>query len=620
MSSPSLDQLQVQPEFERHVNRLRLRTAFAVFLLALAHTPLLVEFFLDLWKRPHYRFYSFVLPGVAWLLWINRPKEPVDRGRIVERIEATFLLVGLVILAAAVLFWSGWLAALAAFVNGIALLARFGGSQGLWRLLPVWIVLLLVIPPPFGTDVQIIERLQAVSGQAGSVILDAFGVTHYVAGTVLGLPDQAFPIDAGTSGVLSLFAFVACTALFILWAGRPLLAALILLVAGVAWFAAAEAWRVVTLGVMEAWLGIDPTIGWTPEVIGAVWFLVGLAIVVSSDALVFFLITPVPVGSTLESSNPLSWFWNRVIARATIDVPMAEDGDFTEEEELIGDRTAKEEPVRPLSEAAHPAGEAAGDAPYGDGSGLSAAGASPASDGLLSSWAMLGLLGGLAVIAWSVVRLPSSDEANHAGGPRSSLAQSAASLGADLLPKQVRDWRCVDFSTARRPRSGVTGTFSNLWVYERAGHPTLRVTVDYPVTGWKSVVARQRSLGWKLVTSQEVRVEPSSSGSRSASGIEARLELPTGDVGYLLCGTREDAGKFWNWLNTEFRRGRLAIAAGLNKTIDPTAFRSQMHLLVQSPGELRSEQQREVRDCFFELKNVLQHGYSGYSSHSVEER
>jgi hypothetical protein len=220
------------------------------------------------------------------------------------------------------------------------------------------------------------------------------------------------------------------------------------------------------------------------------------------------------------------------------------------------------------------------------------------------SWAMLGFVGCLSIVV-SLVVGRTFDHASRADDSHNSRAEAAVSRGAELLPAEVRDWQLVDFHAARPSHSRAKHAFSNTWAYARTGYPTLLVTVDYPFIDGMRIMARQRLLGWKLVTSSVHQPEVSSADGTAASHWKAQLELTTGDTGYLFCGIPEDTGGWRTWLASEFRRGRFASAVGIQPRKDDRQFMLQLHLLVQTPAELSREQVLEIERCFDTLRNAL---------------
>src|SRR5262249_27427826 len=128
-------------------------------LFTLAYLPLLAIHARQLWARPHYQFLPFVLAGAAYLTFLRMrdlgPLQPGSKRR-------SYLLLGISwgLLALAGLLFSPWLGAVAALITLAALAYALGGATLLRRLLPVWLFLWLIVPPPFGLDQKFISSLQ----------------------------------------------------------------------------------------------------------------------------------------------------------------------------------------------------------------------------------------------------------------------------------------------------------------------------------------------------------------------------------------------------------------------------------------------------------------------------
>ena len=76
------------------------------------------------------------------------------------------------------------------------------------------------------------------------------------------------------------------------------------------WAGLANTARVVTVAVGQARYGVDLSKGWQHDAIGLIAVVVALLMVVSSDRLLAFLLTPIVLPSDRPLLNPLSKTWN----------------------------------------------------------------------------------------------------------------------------------------------------------------------------------------------------------------------------------------------------------------------------------------------------------------------
>jgi exosortase len=272
----------------------------------LAHVPLLVVHGRQIWLRPHYQFFPLVLLGAA-VLAITRlygfgSLRPAP-------LHWSLPLVGMAwaLLAVAELLYSSWLGAVAALVLLGAALFAAGGGRLFRAALPAWLLLWLVIPPPFELDRQLILSLQTFTAGWSSRILDFLGVYHVMAGNVVEVGGRRLLVAEACSGVNSLFSVLACTLFFVFWARRPVVQSLLLLTAAVAWVLLANVARVTLVAYTCARSGVDLTVGWRHEALGMLLFAVALGLLWSTDRLLQFLLAPskekTPV-STLHESIP----------------------------------------------------------------------------------------------------------------------------------------------------------------------------------------------------------------------------------------------------------------------------------------------------------------------------
>jgi exosortase len=410
------------------------RVAAVALVLAVAHLPLLGEHASNLWSRPHYQFFPFVLAGTAALAF--------QRGRRLGTLRpgsrrACYVWLafsaGLLTFAAAVN--SPWLGAVAALLTLAAVLFAVGGAGLLRRLLPAWALLWLAVPPPFLLDQQLISALQTLTARLSSRVLDVFGVLHVLAGHVVEVPGRRLLVEEACSGIHSFFAVLPVTLFFVLWVRRPLVRATLLLLAAAGWMLVANVARVVGITVLVTRWGVDVTTGWPHEAFGLGVFAATLGLLWSSDRLILVLTA-----------------WNPLRRRPA---------------------------ARPGPPGGTPAAAAAGGGPTRlpdfQATGLAA-------------WPVTAAYGALACanlwLLWLVLSAPAP-------------ALDFDTLGADALPARRGPWQRTGYETEVRDRHDQLGRFSQRWLY-RAGPHNATVALDYPFPGWHELTICYRSQGWTV--------------------------------------------------------------------------------------------------------------------------
>ena len=268
-----------------------------------AHLPLLVLHARQIWMRPHYQFFPLVLLGAAVLAFARlrrfgslSPAPPLRAG--------LFLAAAWVLLAAAELLYSSWLGAAAALVMTAAMLYAVGGARLFRAAAPAWLLLWLILPPPFELDRQLILWLQSVTARWASGVLDFLGQYHVMAGNVVEIGGRRLFVEEACSGVNSLFSALACTLFFVFLVRRPPVRAVLLLATTVGWVLASNVARVAGIAYLLGRWGVDLSEGWAHEALGAGLFVAVLALVWSTDRLLLFLAAPAATAPPKPAAGP----------------------------------------------------------------------------------------------------------------------------------------------------------------------------------------------------------------------------------------------------------------------------------------------------------------------------
>jgi exosortase len=534
----------------------------------LAHLPLFLLHLRNLWVlRPHYQFFPLLLGGIGWLLWKRWPRWSVhvppswwSRG---------LLGGGLAVLAVSALFFSPWLAAVAMVLSIGGLIGRYA-VPGQWRdWLPVWLVMWLIVPPPFRLDFRLILWLQSSTSRAASLLLDVLGVQHLMEGNVLVLPGHRMLVDEACSGVNSVLVLLVLTALFVVAARRPLVWTGLLLASSVAWAWAANVVRVATIAIVQAWIQLDLSSGWRHELLGYVTILLALAWLISTDYCLAFFLRPIVLRTAdlswyTSRPNPLADVWNWCMGagwkvrtggkRRTAQVP---------------DDVA---PV--LGDVAPPPPLTAGGGPR--------------------DYLWLGAFGLMAAVQIAGFAVPATDR--DFGAIRFQRAD---------MPMDLQGWSLVDYGSVERDRRAREGQFSSEWRYRR-GPLECRVSVDYPFEGWHELTNCYSGNGWEPVSRRTVTDEQES--GTGGMYIEAQLSKPAGEFGWLLFGLfgrtgdpvapTEARSGAWPSLREKLARSPLGsrlLGLGYGGVADTTY---QVQVFVSSAVGLSAAQRADVERLF----------------------
>jgi exosortase len=452
---------------------------FLILAVLAAHMPLLVQHARQIWLRPHYRFFPLVLVGAGVLAWLRLRGWPGPQpGRAALAIPALF--AAWLVLAAAEVLSSSWLAAVAALTALAALAYALGGAALCRRLFPAWLLLCLAVPPPLELDRDLILWLQGVTTRWSSGVLDLLSVFHLTAGHVVEIDGRRLLVDQACSGINSLFSVLACALFLIFLAGRPVLHAVLLLAAAVGWVLVANVTRVALVALVLARWDIDWSAGWRHDALGLLLFAAAVGLIASTDQLLGFLLAPARTPIAPASSGEMQG----VPGGATV-------------QEAVPDEPAPGAAQRtPPWRITHFFWLAT-----------------------LTVPAYLLLLGGHALAQrW--------DEPDAEGD--STLPGAVAELGTDSLPERMGPWRRQGFQTLTRDTGSFFGERSCTWRY-RHGERTATLSVDYPFPAWHDLTRCYTGQGWRVEEQTVHRfAEVGSSGKDGAEEEGSPRRWPTG--------------------------------------------------------------------------------------------
>ena len=434
-----------------------------VALLAFGFTPLLLEFFANLWGRPHYQFFPLALAGAGLLAWsrLKGLPRPFASGQAVW--AAALMGVSFCVMTAATVLWSPWLASLAAVLCLAGVAWWIGGGKLLRALVPALVLLLTIIPPPLALDAQLMLYLRGLAARWSSRLLDQFGVIHLLSGNVIELPQRKLLVAEACSGINSVLFTFAVGLFYLVWRRRRVWRFGVCLPGTLAAVLLGNVIRI-TLG---AWLeyrhGIDILSGWRHELAGMVLVAMYLALIVSLDQGLDFLTAPTGLDLT----------------------PLPTPGRRAESAEQLRtlnlERGSKHNAPRWAQAVA-------------------------------CAFALLGL----AELARGVLHHQQQKVAFV------MASKSALRAGATFtMPEQIGNWKRLN-SAVPGHQVETQGIFSQIWHYQR-GQTVASVALDYPFRGYHDVTICYTLQGWHI-TRQERQTGPGTNRSMALMAVAMNKE------------------------------------------------------------------------------------------------
>ena len=428
-----------------------------VLLVALSYGPLLAEFFFKLWSFKIHQFFPLALAGSGLLAWRGlREWDHGHSGADPVEFPATsgrsLTILSLLLLTAATLLWSPWLAMIS-LLAGLAGAAFHRGGMALIRsVLPAWLMLLTLLPPPFRLEGRFALALQHWAVEGSSWVLTMLAVPNDRSGYIILIPGRRLLVEEACSGVNSILLMSAACVFLVLWRRRSLRFFLLLYAVTVAGILGGNILRISLGGWMLFDFGFDLFVGTIHEMLGLILTLAYLALIVASDSLLLGLTHRHPRFAALLGMRGVS----------TISSSHAEEG-------------LASSPVSLRCVAGR-------------------------SSVIVAS--LLLVLGGLQYFeVWKRHDLREREAGIDLG--------RIAGETRFILPDEIAGWTRI---TAESPLPVKTdyeqGVFSHIWRYER-GELTATVSLDYPFLDYHDIRLCYVGSGWAIV---DTRVRKDSAG------------------------------------------------------------------------------------------------------------
>gem|GEM_PF-5803708 len=473
----------------------------------LAYLPMMIEHCKVLWRLEQYQYFPFIIAAVGWMAWARWQEATLREDRTLtwyQNIWHNYLpilgvLLAFVTLAVAVYCQWGWFAAVSLNLltgAGLLVLSKYFHVRNAWG---IWALMWLMVPPPIEFGANVVQRMQLVSSNLGSQILDLLGIDHLMAGNTFTVPtlvstaemvteygkDMGTPItkdlfvDEACSGIVSVMSIIAATGIYAVWKDRSLIHSGLLMLASVLWALVMNTVRLVVIAIAESKFQIDLASGAAHEILGLVLFSFTFIASMSTDQFLEFLLSPIRVqpGESGVRRNPLVKAWNgasNIFSPRYVE-PNAEQSKLNRL--LTGLMSPK----------------------------LMMCGVPIAGIGIWSALVFFGIIGG---------RPESRVDA---------LTLNKAIVAEDIA-ETIGDWQRVSYEATQRGEDAVVGNydfgqFSNAFTFQPANsdatmgaaetsetvNPPAMVSMDYPFTGgWHELSACYRANGWDILEREAV--------------------------------------------------------------------------------------------------------------------
>jgi hypothetical protein len=279
-----------QPDAQSVLGPLTKRT---VLLIGVGCLPLLVAFLWNLWSKPAFRFYPVALVAGLWLMRRGWRTLRADLRPGSAPIVLGWLGFAFAALLVATIMWTPWGGAVGTLLALVGLIWWLGGWPLLRALLPGLLMLVIVVRPPLGMGMSLLEALGTKLLRAASRMLYEMSVPHFISGTAVELPGFRLPFSEVTTLTNIIPSVIAFSLLYALWRRRSVVRVVLGLVV-------APAFPVLLLSVaiiagirLSLADNFDVFAGMRGVAIQAGVFLVSAGFVVSFDEFLTFLFAPV---------------------------------------------------------------------------------------------------------------------------------------------------------------------------------------------------------------------------------------------------------------------------------------------------------------------------------------
>ncbi|MCA9215100.1 MAG: exosortase U [Planctomycetales bacterium] len=524
------------------------------------YVPLLFVHFKDLWGNEQYQYFPFVIGAVIALVATRwKTGFTVERSGLPEWLPRVFVVTAAIVLVSAVVFWSGWLAAISLILLLGSLLCLCGQERWITNFWGIWLLLWLLIPLPLSLGPKLIRSLQAASSQLSSAMLDVLGIRHLMTGNVLEVPTKQFFVDEACSGIVSFMAIIAAGAIYLVWKNRPLVHSVLLLLLGVGWAFLLNVSRITIIAFAYERYDWDWSEGTPHTILGLVLFTLTFVALVSTDVLLEFLLKPVEVQQFAGDAkvNVLIRMFNGIAGFATPYGAVLTDDDQPQ---------AKPAPSN---------------APAIPDIGVSG-----------KTWALAGLFATLGIVQIALMLL--------ATDPNAQVVEHAMKIGKKSVPLAVGPWEFVGHEyVSRDVGNEELSDHSHVFTYKHSQTQLpITISLDFAYTGgWHDLCICYTGAGWEVGERQTKQ-------HGDFKYIETNMDNEMSQHAFLAFGAFDATGSYVTPPSSLIRwRPWSALRRRTLRTISPRLL--QVQVFVAGNEQVSAEDKETIRQLFYDCVEVF---------------
>ncbi|MFT3883198.1 MAG: exosortase U [Gemmatales bacterium] len=538
-----------------------------LFIVFAAFLPLLVMHGVSLWAKPHYQFFPLVLLGTLVLGYFACQRQGrLHPGRY-QLAALGFGFLSLVGLGAGAFLQSSLVAFGSFLVGSMAFIYSWGGWHLVKRWLPAWLFLWLIVPPPFNWDQEFITWLKFITARWTGYVLDVFGIVHVMEGNVVIVPPyNQLLVEEACSGIHSFFAIITCALFFVFWFGRPIAHAILLIIGSICWVLAANCARVVLIAVAQVRFNIDLAHGLRHDILGFVIFLFLVLLTLSLDRLLCFLFNSTYSFMSLFKKG-------RMVLSKMMDAQKKKVDLGTTRWPGLSVTWVYAKPIMAL--------------------------------------ALLLCVFNYGLAALGVVEVVAPSELPLLNG-MSTVSENALPLRfATQAGGANFDWERMSFVIPpERPVDDKIGRFSRTWQYRTPNmDEATTFSCDYPFVKAHDLTVCYTAAGWTMLSSNSKTAQLPNGDMDYL--VEATFRKPDGQHAFLIFSLSDVNGRPQtprigstdNFLENRIKRFQEALS---RKTSD---LSYQIQAFGTSYGVIKANEQEQIRQLFFVLRNRLTQAY-----------
>ncbi len=431
-------------------------------------------------------------------------------------------------------------------------------------------------------DAELVGKLQRLSSQSASAILDVLGVLHLQQGNVLEIRSRKLFVAEACSGVDSLYALGAVSIFITLLRQKSFIVALLSILTVPLWAWLGNVMRLISITLLLEFANVDVSSGWKHTVLGLVIF--ALMAFFFFRALEGFsqLFRRFSTASLPQSNRQWHLAYNRFVCFPEAPPVLKTEQDMYFDESVVAP-TASAKKGRQPKPSKQP----------------------QRSSRSASKWGALGLclVTGVACFTLSLVLILRTDDLQNAMRlPQYSVEQVDKAIPREALPPTLLKATQVGFKGERRAVEDFYGEFSRTWNYEDQLGPFI-LSIDFPFRDYHPLWVCYTNIGQKVVvrSSEEYKIT-ALGGTRPATVHRVELVDDANNHSYLLFVNFDKGGAPVGQESDESLQNailnRLLRPSPMHFRLPPVAYQGQLY--VNSGAALSTQDKKRYESIFVE--------------------